>query len=165
MREERTIIDLYKDKRRKRRHFSFTLNLTPMMDVMFNLLIFFIVTASFTTPEGLLEAKLPRSTGIATKALAVPVIPIKIFLEATGPDNSPMIRVSTSLNPDATSLMLVQSYDELFSLLKEMQTRPGITEKTPVIIAANPSVTWNEVVMTYNTSIRARYLNVVFAGY
>jgi len=165
MREERTIIDLYKDKRRRRRHFSFTLNMTPMMDVMFNLLIFFILTASFTTPEGLLEAKLPRSTGIATKALSVPVVPIKIFLEATGSDNTTLIRVSTSLHPDAASLTLLQSYDELFSLLEEMQTRPGITEKTPVIIAAKPSVSWNDVVNAYNTAIRARYREVVFAGY
>jgi biopolymer transport protein ExbD len=165
MRNGKTIAEIQAAKRRTRRRFSFTLNMTPMMDVMFNLLVFFIVTASFTTPEGLLEAKLPRSTGIAAQAMAVPVVPIKIFLEPSGSEDSPLIRVSTSLHPDAASLRLVQSFDQLYSLLNEMQSRPGINEKTPVIIAAKPAVTWNQVVSAYNASIRARYKNVVFAGY
>jgi biopolymer transport protein ExbD len=165
MKEEKSVTEIYKSKRRTRRRFSFTLNMTPMMDVMFNLLVFFIVTASFTMPEGLLEAKLPRSTGIAAQTLAIPLVPIKIFLEPSGSEKLSLIRVSTSLHPDAASLTLVQNFDQLFSLLEEMKSRPGITEKTPVIIAAKPEVTWNEVVEAYNVSIRARYKNVVFAGY
>jgi biopolymer transport protein ExbD len=165
MTNEKTSVPRRQLRRKNRRQFSFALNLTPMMDVMFNLLIFFIVTASFALPEGSLEARLPRSTGIAAQNAAIPVVPIQIFLEPAGSGDSAIIRVSTSLNPDAASLTLVRDFDELFALLNAMQTRPGISDKTPVVIAAKPAVTWNQVVGAYNASLRAKYKRVVFAGY
>ena len=151
--------------RKNRRRFSFAVNLTPMMDVMFNLLIFFIVTASFAIPEGSLEAKLPQSTGIADPNAAVPIVPIQIFLETTDSPDFSLIRVSHSINMENGALTLVSSFDELYALLNSMKTRPGIDEKTPIIIAAKPAVKWDQVVGSYNACIRAKYKRVVFAGY
>jgi len=39
------------------------LNLTSMIDVIFQLLIYFVVTANFMLDEGVLVAKMPQGTG------------------------------------------------------------------------------------------------------
>ncbi len=136
------------------------------MDVLFNLLVFFLVATSFKLPEGLLQAKLPKTTGISTaQTLSVPVVPIKIFLEPGDSRQNTLIRISSSLRPDAASLTLVQNFEDLHSLLKGMITKPGITADTPVIIAAKPTTTWDQVVNAYNASLRAKYKNVVFASW
>jgi biopolymer transport protein ExbD len=166
MTRERKIAELWNRRRRSRRIFSFSLNLTPMMDVMFNLLVFFIVTSSFTLPEGALEARLPKSVGVsASAAMAVPVVPIRIYLEAPTAGQVSVIRVSTSLKADAASLNLAKDFEDLYQLLGDLKKRPGIGEGTPVIIAAKPDVAWDQVVNAYNAAIRAKYKNVVFAGY
>ena len=46
-------------------------NLAPMIDVTFLLLIFFLVTTTFERAEGILTSDLPRSRGIPTVALPV----------------------------------------------------------------------------------------------
>jgi biopolymer transport protein ExbD len=165
MKPSATIVPRRPLHRKNRRRFSFAVNLTPMMDVMFNLLIFFIVTASFAIPEGSLEAKLPQSTGIADPNAAIPLVPIQIFLETTANDDMSLISVSNSINAERKSLTLVSSFDALFVLLESMKAKPGIDEKTPIIIAAKPAVTWDQVVGSYNACIRAKYKRVVFAGY
>jgi biopolymer transport protein ExbD len=162
--QEKKIVELQNRRRRSRRVFSFSLNLTPMMDVMFNLLVFFIVTSSFTLPEGSLEARLPRSVGVsASAAMAVPVVPIRIYLEASTTGEVQVIRVSTSLKSDAASLNLTKDFEDLYQLLGDLKKRPGIGDSTPVIIAAKPDVSWDQVVNAYNAAIRAKYKNVVFA--
>ncbi|NLE28284.1 MAG: biopolymer transporter ExbD [Phycisphaerae bacterium] len=165
MTQEKKIAERWTCRRKSRRVFSWSLNLTPMMDVMFNLLIFFIVTASFTLPEGVLEARLPRTIGVSSEARAVPVVPIRIYLEPASGGQVSVIRVSTSLKGDASSLNLAKDFEDLYRLLMSLKDRPGIDENTPVIIAAKPEVVWDQVVNAYNAAIRAKYKSVVFAGY
>ncbi len=40
-------------------------NMTPMIDIVFNLLIFFLCAGNFNQPEGLLPSRLPKSHGVA----------------------------------------------------------------------------------------------------
>ena len=42
------------------------LDLTPMIDIVFNLLIFFMCATKFRTPEGVIEAFLPKDKGQAS---------------------------------------------------------------------------------------------------
>lgn len=166
MSPEKNIAELMNRRRRSRRVFSFSLNLTPMMDVMFNLLVFFIVTSSFTLPEGALEARLPRTLGVsASTAMRVPMVPIRIYLEGDRDGKVQVIRVSTSLKTDAAALNLAKDFEDLYQLLGELKKRPGHSEGTPVIIAAKPEVAWDQVVSAYNAAVRAKYKNIVFAGY
>lgn len=165
---ERDLIQIFRQRRQARRRagYALILNLAPMMDVMFNLLIFFLVATSFKLPEGLLQAKLPRTSGISvSQTLAVPVVPIKIFLEPADSPGGTVIRISSSLRTDAASLVLVQGFENLYGLLQGMTAKPGVTVDTPVIIAAKPRTAWDQVVNAYNASLRAKYKNVVFASW
>ena len=67
------------------------LNLTSMIDVIFQLLIYFVVTAGFMIDEGVLAAKLPQG----------PAGPVAA-------DELPPEKVTIRLTPDATDDSLVQ---------------------------------------------------------
>jgi hypothetical protein len=41
------------------------LNMTPMIDVVFQLVTFFLLTLKFTTPEGRIDSELPKDRGLA----------------------------------------------------------------------------------------------------
>ncbi len=136
------------------------------MDVMFNLLIFFLVATTFQLPEGLLQARLPRTQGISSKQQAmVPMVPIKIFLDSSQNEKVPLIRVNTSIRNDAASLTIIEGFDKLYSLLESVLHRPGISLNTPVIIAAKPKTSWNLVVNAYNAAVRTKFNHIVFAKY
>jgi len=161
------IAQLWQRKRQARRSVSIgAVNLAPMMDVMFNLLIFFLVATSFQLPEGLLAARLPKTMGLSNEQAIVPVVPIKIFLE-TGETNkgNVLIRVSSSMRTDAASLIILEDFNQLYTLLEGLREKPGIDENTPVIIASKDNVCWETVVDAYNAAVRARFKHVVFAEY
>jgi len=159
------IAELWLAKRRtRRRTMGGTVNLAPMLDIMFNLLIFFLVATSFKLPEGLLSARVPRTTGLGGQA-SVPLVPIKIYLEPSQPGGQTIIRVSSALRADATTLTVVEDFHKLCLHLEEVAKKPGITDQTPVIIAARDRTPWDQVVNAYNAAVRAKFRQIVFAGW
>jgi biopolymer transport protein ExbD len=71
--------------RRSRRRFQLhgagiALDLTPMIDIVFLLLVFFAITAVFLEVERRFDAALPTDRGIADAA-AIPLAEIALFLE------------------------------------------------------------------------------------
>jgi biopolymer transport protein ExbD len=154
---------MWRAKRRSRRESrSLALNVVPMLDVMFNLLIFFLITASFRSPEALLGARVPRSVGVSAQA-SLPLVPIRIYLEPSTHDGAMVIRVSSAVLADATSLSIVDGFQQLFGHLSRMKNQPGVTDQTPVIIAARNQAEWDQVVGAYNAAVRAQFKQVVFA--
>ncbi len=60
------------------------IDMTPMIDVTFQLLIFFMCTLNFKTMEGILPAYLPKEVGLsAGVAQASPLEPVRIKLLKT----------------------------------------------------------------------------------
>lgn len=154
---------MWRSKRKMRREQrSMALNVVPMLDVMFNLLIFFLMTASFRSPEALLGARVPRSVGISAQA-TLPLVPIRVYLEPPTADGAIIIRVSSSVLADATNLSVIDGFQQLFGHLSRMKNQTGVTDQTPVIIAARDRAEWDQVVCAYNAAVRAQFKQVVFA--
>jgi biopolymer transport protein ExbD len=135
------------------------LNLTSMLDVCFQLLIFFILTASFAVGEGILPAELPAGQGKPSDTEA-PEQPIKLYLRSLGGDDV-SIQIEGSPTPP-------RDFRELFSVLQGMQNSPQnpsapYNADDPVIIKPDGTVKWMHVVNTFNAAIRAKYTNVNFA--
>lgn len=137
------------------------LNIVAMLDVCFNLLIFFMSTASFAVGEGILPATLPRGQGgKAADTADAPTQPITILLKSRG-GNDVAIEI---LGTTATS----NNFSELYASLWQNQARPGndagiYNPDDPVIIMPDPSVNWGSVVSAFNSAVRARYSNINFA--
>ena len=141
---------------RSRRRYTppLTLNLAPMIDVTFLLLIFFSVTTTFKRAEGYLSAKLPKDAGRPTVALPISPVIVRVQQYGTGLGDY-RLRIDHFLNAPAT-------FGELTEFLITVQGNPGFSAATPVVIAAEPDVAWDHVVNCWNAAVRAGCKNISF---
>ncbi len=129
------------------------LNLTSMLDVCFQLLIFFILTASFAKGEGFLAADLPLGQGTPNKDTPEQPININVLVEGnTG------FRLTTNISR-------AQRPASVRALFRELKSRRGSTydHDNPIIIKPDGQVRWDHVVNVYNACVRAKYSNINFS--
>ncbi len=129
----------HKGARARRQAYSghMRLNLTAMIDVVFQLLIYFIVTASFAIDEGLLTAQLPER-GEAVVEGPPPEDPVRIAIRSFGAEAS-AYEIQLDRLP-------IDNFRQLGSVLKDRLAQGYYSEETPVIIAAGTDVRWQHVV-------------------
>ncbi|HUU83054.1 MAG TPA: biopolymer transporter ExbD [Phycisphaerae bacterium] len=145
-----------RSRRRMRPLSRITLNLAPMIDVTFLLLIFFLVTTTFKRPEGIFAAQLPKDAGIPSAAL--PISPIIVRISQPTPDGDEyQIRIDNFTRAP-------QSFGELARFLIDIQGNPGFDRQTPVVIYPGRDVRWDHVVNCWNAAVRAKCENITFGG-
>ena len=124
--------------------------MTPMIDVVFQLLLFFLLGCRFISAEGHVQANLPDGgCGIAE--------PLRIVLRSTGVDNAGVRVESSDLQLTAASLPAM--HDRLKGLLQ----RPGMA-KRPVRFEPAGPVRWQHVVDAFNEARRAGCRSVSLRG-
>lgn len=138
------------------------LNITSMLDVTFQLLIFFILTANFAIDEGVLAADMPQGVPPEpTEVQEPPDEPIVIVLRSVGEGCGIWIQNGRSIpNGD---------FQQLFEILNgwryDPSENPGgqFEADNPIVIKPMPNVEWGHVVSAFNAVVRARYTAVSFA--
>ncbi|MBN1514380.1 MAG: biopolymer transporter ExbD [Phycisphaerae bacterium] len=133
-----------------------SLNLAPMIDVTFLLLIFFLLTTTFQRAEGVLGANLPQDRG--RPAVALPISPIVIRVESTGPAPSDF---ALAIDDFAAR---PASFSELSGFLVDIRQNEGFDEDTPVVIVAGVDTPWEFVVECWNAAVRAGCRRIAFGG-
>jgi len=133
------------------------LNLTSMLDVTFQLLIFFILTANFAIDEGVLAADLPQGKA-AEETPDLPQEPVRITVRAIGLDGAGIIIQNGPPIPEG-------DFETLYQVLEGMRIDAGgsLEPDNPIIIMPTRSVEWRHVVSAFNAVVRAKYTNVSFA--
>lgn len=158
--DEPTVHHVSSRKKRGVTSASMSINLGPMIDVIFNLLIYFVVTANFALDEGILTLKLPQGSGTPAESLAPPQTPLNITLRSDAP-----IGVTIRLQTQD----LGSSFEDLGDRLRQLQFDPqnnpaGVYKPdNPVIIQPEGLVRWQHVVNAFNAAVGAKYSNVSFA--
>jgi len=151
-------------QRRGRDIAQVSLNLTPMIDVVFQLLIYFLVATEFKLNEEVYRLDLPPQ--LQSDQLLDPFQlddqPLRIIVASTGPGGvSYGMRVEGPFPQPAT-------FEELHQMLRERQ----INEQTsgglflpdhPIIIEPARTAKWEHAVRAFNAAALARYTNVQFA--
>lgn len=130
------------------------LNLTAMIDVVFQLLIYFVVTASFAQGEGVLKARLPGGEQGQALGPPPPSAELTVRVASAGTHAYRLTVEPGGIAP--------QSFHELADLLERLKGIYG--QDTPVIIEPQRAVRWQHVVNAFNAAVRARYENVAFAS-
>lgn len=135
------------------------LNVVPMLDVCFNLLIFFISSASFAMGEGVLPADLPAGQGKAATGAEAPQQPIMLMLRSLGGQD-----IAIEVQGGGAVENFQALYTTLAGLQRNTSNPNGIyMPEDPVIIQPEPTVPWGAVVNAFNAAVRAKFTNVNFA--
>ncbi len=130
-------------------------NLAPMIDVTFLLLIFFLVTTTFERAEGILASDLPEAGPVQAVPLPISPIVIRLTQQGLGHDDF-VIRIDRFEHAP-------QDLEALPAFLRQIQQQPGFDKQTPVVIVAGNEVRWDHVVGCWNAALRAGCTRVAFA--
>ena len=141
-------------RKRVRAVVKFQPPLMPLIDVMFTLMLFFLVTCHTRQYEGNLPATLPANkeggaTGPILKEMHIVITP-------SGADGA-----SYSFSDSGLSMPNPQQlYEQLEARKREI---PGASE-APIIIDVMQGVRWEHVVSAFNEALRAKFKNIAFSG-
>ncbi len=129
--------------------------MTPMIDIIFQLLIFFLLTPSFQSHEGYLTTNLPKDQGPNPKTQEN-MERIKIELLDEGNEGE---GVSIILN-DTQSLG--DNFKGLRSALEGYRAQ-GLQPSHPVLISPTMAVRHKFVVRAFDAAVMARFTRIHFA--
>ncbi|MDX1682273.1 MAG: biopolymer transporter ExbD [Phycisphaeraceae bacterium] len=135
------------------------LNLTSMIDVIFQLLIYFVITASFAIGEGVIAARMPEQGSGVAEQTEPPKKPVKILITAAG-------ATSYRLTLEGASGQQPANFSQLMDILKSVHVRNGgfYEEDHPLVIQPEGQVRWQHVVNAFNATVAARFKDVSFAA-
>jgi biopolymer transport protein ExbD len=127
---------------------NLTIRMTPLIDVIFLLLIFFIMTIHFQRPEGVLANRLPEKGGQSiTEQQDWEIVRLRIKLSIT--------------DEDMPSILLqdrkIRSYEELHEFLTMLP------EDVLLVVEPQARVPYRHVIGVYNTCLKAEKHNIVFS--
>ncbi|HSW46700.1 MAG TPA: biopolymer transporter ExbD [Phycisphaerae bacterium] len=143
--------------RRRRFAWNISLNFTPMIDLVFLLLFFFLTVSRFQRPEGMLPARLPSLA--PGQSIELPRVPVNIRLAVDPGDPGGCRLTIDRFHPEPMSPA------ELAPALRNLcQEVPGFDGRTPVYLVADDTVAWDHVVNAYNAAIYARFERIFFTG-
>ena len=137
------------------------LAMTPMIDVVFLLLVFFVCTVRFEPNEGVYKLDLPLR-GSTADPLALQEAPLQVVVgERSGE------RCAIRLRTEGVQ-QSVESFDALAAALSKLQRRQGTTDglfqpSHPILIVPSAGSQWQDAVDGFNAAVRAGYANVGFA--
>jgi len=128
--------------------------LTPMIDVTFQLLLFFLLTMTFRLEEGMIRGALPEK-GLGAPSETNPLTePIVVRLLAEG-----------EFGKDVTFLVdsrKMSNGQELHDFFLERIKDLGGSKESPIIIAPQAEVRWRWVVEVFNQAARAEFEEIGF---
>lgn len=128
------------------------LNLTPMIDCIFQLLIFFMCATKFKTLESKIDAYLPEEHGTPTKAPDTPPPPeVNLILRKNPSNDIPDIYVDQRK---------VRDIPQLRSVLKQLA---GVSKEVPIVIDPAPDVSFKWVILALDACATAGFKDTSFA--
>ena len=154
------------DERRALRGISsrtkFALSITPMIDVVFLLLVYFLLTTGFVTQERLLrtEPRAPESAKAPADEMKLEVEPLVIALARGDEGTSIALPEGFAAVRDARALEVVLRD----ALLSPESPRGMFAADHPVRLAPAPDVPWADVVGAFQAVTRSGYRSIAFGG-
>ena len=131
------------------------INVTPLVDIIFCLCVFFMISFKFKQLEGKFDSWLPKGKGSVGDAMAQDILDeVRVALFWDGHKTIRQMRTRR-----------VDSDEELGALIKEAHDDWVARNKpdAPVTIDAEAKVPWNDVITVMNLCKRNKIDNIEFA--
>ena len=149
-------------RRRVRGTTSIGLNLTSMIDVVFLLLVYFLVATDFTQSEEVYRLDLPeRIDGLSIDPFELDDEPVRIIVQGIGgPDGDYRLQVEGA---GAANLSNFESlYDFLAARRLDGLGGGFFATDHPLLVVPSPQTPWSYAVGAFNAAVRAGYVNISF---
>jgi biopolymer transport protein ExbD len=154
-------------RQRRDRTAVISLSMTAMIDVVFLLLIYFMVATDFRTGERMYRVELPGREGAgAPDPFRLDEEPLRIAVSSSGLSaNLYQLRLDGPYRQP-------QTFDELHEFLHSRQVNETTVAAGsgalfrpahPIIIQPARSTRWEHAIEAFNAAARAKYTNVTFA--
>ncbi|MBL1216950.1 MAG: biopolymer transporter ExbD [Planctomycetes bacterium] len=136
------------------------LNLVAMIDIVFLLLMYFLLSANFVTDEELYRLNLPAPLGEqVSDPFELPDEPLVITVASTGPTWGDYALTMGSVSEP------IDTFDDLYRTLTSAMARPGSNDgfllpDTPILIQPRYDARWEHAVEAFNIGLRAGYEQV-----
>lgn len=146
-------------RRRRRAATQIGLNLTSMIDVVFLLLVYFMVATDFKKAEEVYRLDLPeRVEGISADPFELDDEPLRIIVRSSGSsDDTCRITLDGPWDP-------VADFETLYEFLsgRQLDGMGGglFSVDHPILILPDASVRWEFAIGAFNAAVRAGYVNV-----
>jgi biopolymer transport protein ExbD len=157
------------------------LNMTPMIDVVFQLLIFFMLACRFKTEEGRLDNHLPKGIGQTTQPMqqAIPLDDLRIKLlwyhpSTNRPTQDPengrvVVKVGENIIPSVKNELgeAEPDWGRVYNIICQARDNYSPTRDypiKPVTIDARRQVPFKHVIRALNECVRARLTDVMLAA-
>lgn len=136
-----------------------TLAMAPMIDIVFLLLMYFLLVGEFLPPEGLFELDLPRplQQQPPASAIALPQPPVRITIRSAGDGPQDYTIAMTGPLPREGV-----TYDQLAMALEASKGRLLAADQA-FIIAPAADARWEHTLGAFNAVLRAGFERVRFA--
>ena len=163
-----------------------TMNMTPMIDIVFQLIIFFLLSLKFKTVDERIDAKLPKHLGEKTDPVPLietPKVKVKLFRKNKGqPDAYTLVRVDNShtlrmpegrwAGDGETEAARQRQYDAVRAQLRGiLEQKWDAVNRDPdmraEIVAARPDgavVPHGDAIQVLDTFLEVGLTNVMFEG-
>ncbi len=136
----------------KRRELNFqnrnSINITPLIDVIFLLMIFFLMTINFYTPEGVLANRLPQISSQESDE---------------SPQDYETVRLRIKMIKEQTQLKIYLQERVVFSYTDLLYYLDQLPEEILIIIEPNNNVPYKHVIGVYNMCLKSKKKNLVFS--
>ena len=135
------------------------MELTPMIDVVFLLLIFFIVTLKFKVLEGKLPTFLPKDVGVNSTPVDTLLLKLEIYITSEG--------VTEGIKGEQFSMTVVMDGRKVPSLRTLLDRLRGMKAQDPelkVTLYPQRGVDYEEVVKVVDVCVESQITDITFAG-
>jgi biopolymer transport protein ExbD len=137
--------------------------LIPIIDIVFNLLMFFMLVPSTNVGQGFLTTNLPTSSGPVAGKPTITEVRLRVELFDVGPDG---VYVDNAKNEFCSIRVEGKEMGGDFGALQsylEQKHAAGLAPTTPILIAPTMPTLHEWVVRAFDAAVAARFTNVQFA--
>ena len=141
-----------------RRRTGFNLRMAPMIDMIFLLLIFFLVAAKWRPQENFLPFQLP--TAQAQGHQTIKPEPLQIYISPT--ENGCKVSIAQLYTVDIENQTAETDLTAMMEKVKQTLVSQKRFSSDPVEIACEPQVKWEHLAKIYNIFFGAGLTDITF---
>jgi biopolymer transport protein ExbD len=150
-------------RKRLRTPVKFQPPLMPLIDVMFTLMLFFLVGTTIRQQEGLIASNLPEKGGNVDAPEKVPTVDVPVTIRAIGGGGARYFTKTGQTFDDFVGRDSNSAASGVFQYLESARKGLAQPENSQVVISPTGNVPWQYVVQVYNQAVRAKFAKVGFA--